>query len=87
MEKASENGYGVPKYVDRAYVWYQHSYFAGNVLVKHIGNEIPINLILLYLLIILAYLVLRFFIEKEDSEAIKVLMVNLGCGLFIIFSL
>jgi len=48
---------------------------------------VPINLMVCYLLIILAYFVIRSLIEMEDAEARKVLMVNMGCGLFIIFAL
>lgn len=48
---------------------------------------VPINLMVCYLLIILAYFVIRSLIEMEDAEARKVFMVNLGCGLFIIFAL
>ncbi len=48
---------------------------------------VPINLILLYLLIILTYFVIRLLVEIEDVEARKVLMINVGCGLFIIFAI
>lgn len=48
---------------------------------------VPINLIVCNLVIILAYFVIRSLIEMEDAEARKVFIVNLGCGLFIIFAL
>ena len=45
---------------------------------------VPINLILLYLLIVSGYLSIRAVVKMDDPEAKKVLLVDIGCGILII---
>lgn len=49
-----------------------------------ISDVVPINLILLYLLIVIGYLSIRAVVEMDDPEARKVLLVDIGCGILII---
>jgi len=45
---------------------------------------LPVNLILLYILIFVGYIVVRAFLEWDDAEAKKNLLVNVGLAVFII---
>lgn len=49
---------------------------------EKIISVIPVNLILLYLLVLVAYAVVRAVIEIEDDKKRNDILVSVGCGIF-----